>query len=48
LRDSACSPPTDVQLLLTRGFITPLEAEQMRARTAAPTQADNPLIRRAA
>jgi enoyl-CoA hydratase/carnithine racemase len=48
LRDSACSPPTDVQLLLTRGFITPLEAEQMRARTAAPSPAENPLIRRAA
>jgi enoyl-CoA hydratase/carnithine racemase len=29
----ACSPPTDIEILLARGFITPLEAEQMRAKS---------------
>ena len=42
------SLPTDAEILLARGFITPLEAEQMRARTSAFAQVENPLIRRAA
>ncbi len=40
--------PTDIDILLARGFITPLEAEQLRAQTVAPGQVENPLIRRAA
>lgn len=50
----ACAPPTDVETLLRRGFITPLEAEAMRARPAvAPSpapavEADISSVRRAA
>jgi enoyl-CoA hydratase len=32
----ACAAPTDIDSLLARGFITPLEAEQQRARVAPP------------
>jgi enoyl-CoA hydratase/carnithine racemase len=35
LRSSDSAPPTDIETLLARGFITPLEAEQMRARSAS-------------
>lgn len=31
LRGTVCEAPTDIETLLNRGFITPLEAEQMRA-----------------
>ena len=45
--------PRDVATLLARGFITPLEAEQMRARSVAKPQASNteqpaPIIRKVA
>src|SRR6266545_8259262 len=33
------APPTDIDRLLARGFITPLEAEQMRAEAVAKPQA---------
>lgn len=36
LRLTAAVPPADVDTLLARGFITPLEADQMRARPSAP------------
>lgn len=42
------APPTDVDTLLARGFITPLEAEQMRAQPAETAGAAAPTIRRAA
>ncbi len=32
----APSPPTDIAILLARGFITPLEAEQMNAKRETP------------
>lgn len=35
------APITDVEVLLARGFITPLEAEQMRPRAVAKPQAAN-------
>jgi enoyl-CoA hydratase len=45
----ACAPITNTEMLLARGFITPLEAEQMRAKAApVPVQEQTPLIRRAA
>jgi enoyl-CoA hydratase/carnithine racemase len=52
LRDTVSAPPTDIATLLARGFITPLEAEQMRAKAAAPPApseaAPTSAIRRAA
>ncbi len=42
-----CVPPTDTDTLLARGFITPLEAEQMQPTLAKP-QAAVPTLRRAA
>lgn len=36
LRFSTCAVPTDIDTLLARGFITPLEAEQRRARVTPP------------
>jgi enoyl-CoA hydratase/carnithine racemase len=36
LRWSEVTAPTDIDTLLARGFITPLEAEQRRARVAPP------------
>ena len=51
-RDTTCAPPTEIDVLLARGFITPLEAEQMRAKATANPPATSepsaPLIRRAA
>ncbi|MBN9120309.1 MAG: enoyl-CoA hydratase/isomerase family protein [Planctomycetes bacterium] len=48
----SAGPPTDTEILLARGFITPLEAEQMRVRTAVDSAAPPELlattIRRAA
>jgi enoyl-CoA hydratase/carnithine racemase len=49
-----CVPPSDSAILLARGFITPLEAEQMRARAvpadlpAVPAEEAAPVHRRAA
>jgi enoyl-CoA hydratase len=34
---SSCAPPTNIDVLFARGFVTPLEAEQMRARAASET-----------
>jgi enoyl-CoA hydratase/carnithine racemase len=54
LRFAECAPLSDVEDLLTRGFITPLEAEQMRARivSAQPvtpnTEEPAPITNRAA
>jgi enoyl-CoA hydratase/carnithine racemase len=49
---STCAPPAKIDVLLARGFITPLEAEQMRAKIASePSPAapeDIPAPRRAA
>lgn len=45
------APPTDIDLLLTRGFITQLEAEQIRAQMPTPAplaEIPTPIIRRAA
>lgn len=42
------SPPTDTETLLARGFITPLEADQMRAAVPAKPQAAPYPVRRAA
>lgn len=48
----ACSTPSEVEILLARGFITPLEAEQIRAKNAseplAAEAAPHPAPRRAA
>jgi enoyl-CoA hydratase/carnithine racemase len=48
----ACSPPTDIAILLARGFITPLEAERMRAKNVSEpppaTEEPTPAHRRAA
>lgn len=50
--NTACAPPTEIDVLLARGFITPLEAEQMRSKGPANPPAASellaPLIRRAA
>jgi enoyl-CoA hydratase/carnithine racemase len=35
LRPAACAAPTDIETLLARGFITPLEAEQLRAHATS-------------
>jgi enoyl-CoA hydratase/carnithine racemase len=49
-----CAPPSDIAILLARGFITPLEAEHLRARPvpatppAAPAEEAAPTHRRAA
>lgn len=50
LCDTAGAPPTGIDVLLARGFVTPLEADQMRARAAAPAPSEPPapLVRRAA
>jgi enoyl-CoA hydratase/carnithine racemase len=52
LRFADCAPPAEIDVLLARGFITPLEAEQMRARAAEPAVAPSdplaPPARRAA
>ena len=47
----AVTPPTDLGALLARGFITPLEAEQMRAKAQANVPSAEPtpsILRRAA
>jgi enoyl-CoA hydratase/carnithine racemase len=50
---SVSAPPTEIEILLVRGFITPLEAEQMRSRVAqessiTPLEEPTPAQRRAA
>ncbi len=46
--ENALDLPTDTATLLARGFITPLEAEQVQARVPAKPQAAGLIFRRAA